>query len=308
MDELDIISQFFPQTPAPRDDCYFFDQSYLVTTDVMVENTHFRHAWSSPASLAIKLLEVNLSDIIASGGKPAFALLQLGLSPQVTNFHWVGKFAKVLLRECEKYNFCIQGGDTFRSQVTVLGMTLFGKTNQYVARQRQKLGDNIYILGDIGLSQWGYKLLQKQKTPQIRLETLAIYQHLRPRSYYNAMQKLYADFSINAAMDITDGLLQDLQKFTNASGLGVRIQLEKLPDYHRLKSYLSLENIVTSGEELSIVFTSPDEIPDLYQGLKVKKIGKVVDNPIKSLVEFVLYEKPVWFKQNGFVHFPGGKK
>ncbi|MEM7182924.1 MAG: thiamine-phosphate kinase [Spirochaetota bacterium] len=308
MDELDIISRFFPWGDVPSDDCFHFEDKYLVTTDVMVEDTHFRHAWSSPASLAIKLVEVNLSDIVASGGKPRFALLQLGLSSQVANSHWVGEFARVLLRECRKYGISLRGGDTFRAQATVLGMTLFGETQDYMARHASRLGDSVYLLGSLGLSLWGYELLLQQKKPQKRLETLAICRHLRPRSCYRAMHRLYSAFSVNAAMDITDGLLQDLQKFTQASGLAMRIHVEKLPEYDTLAQYLPLEKILTSGEELSIVFTSPDEIPDLYQGLEVKKIGKVIENPIKSLVEFVLYEKPVWVKESGFIHFPGGKK
>ncbi len=79
MREENIISSLYPRNLVQVDDC-FFDGERLYSTDSIVEGTHFLHSWSSPKDIATKLVEVNISDIVSSGGYPEFCFLNLGLS------------------------------------------------------------------------------------------------------------------------------------------------------------------------------------------------------------------------------------
>ncbi|MCR9141544.1 MAG: thiamine-phosphate kinase [bacterium] len=169
MRESDIIALFFSRADrsgVPQDDCARIDAQHIVTTDAVVEGTHFRRDWSGPEDLAIKLWNVNLSDIAASGGDPDWCLLNLGLPANIGD-DWLRAFARQFRRECERDGGRLVGGDTFRSSQITLSLTLAGSLwrsdeatdYRYLDRAGGAPGDAIYVTGAPGLSLLGYELL-----------------------------------------------------------------------------------------------------------------------------------------------------
>lgn len=300
MKEIEIIRNLFADRQMPEDDCFAFAGKYLISTDSMVEGTHFVHEWSSPASLAIKLLEVNISDITASGGRSELAFLNLGLSKVSSQSEWLLPFSRRLRMEMAKYGIRLAGGDTFSAPATFLSMTLLGKYQQYISRQSARPGDFLYIIGTIGLSLWGYRQLKKKQIASSKFAKQAILRHLRPRSYFRQMQTIQSDFAVHAAMDITDGLWQDLHKMAEASHVGLEVHLQNIPFFLQILSYLSVSDSILSGEELAIVFSCSEKIPDFYQNLPVKHIGYVKDH---QSVEFYFFDELIKPEKIGFSHF-----
>ena len=113
MKESEIIELFYEKDSIPTDDCFFQKPNTLITTDSLIENTHFKLNWSKPSDIASKLVEVNISDILASGGFPTQCLLNLGFSFKTCNRKWVEIFAYSFKKKLKEYHINLIGGDTF---------------------------------------------------------------------------------------------------------------------------------------------------------------------------------------------------
>ena len=292
MKEIKIIQRFFSKSNQPGDDCYFRD-NYLYTTDTMAEGTHFRLEWSSPADLAHKLIHVNISDIGSSGGNPLFCFLNLGLSQKTSEEHWIEEFSEEFKKILKYYQIELAGGDTYFSEKTNLSMTVVGECSKLIPRGGGSSGEFIYITGSLGLSSLGLKALQSpdfaKKIPS-ELLSKAMKKHLRPTSRLKEFANIFQKYPITAAIDITDGLVQDAEKLSRASKIGLNINVGHIPEIKNLFPYLSMEEILVSGEELEVLFLSPVEIThNLARKIgfttKEKKISYLFDGRVISIKE-----------------------
>lgn len=301
------------------DDCHHFDSNKLVTTDSLAEGTHFRLDWSSPEDIAIKLIEVNVSDIFSSGGRPKFCLLNLGLSQESRQDSWIRAFSQVFRDRLGLYGIELVGGDTFSSKITHLTLTLFGELpsdHSVWSRNKARTGDLIYLTGSVGLSHLGYKKLKagdllssntkqiengEDKNPALFKEAIRI--HLRPESVYSKLYEPFRNMKINAAMDITDGLFQDSWKLARASKACMKIHLDKLPRVDEYLKYLSLDEVLSSGEELQLLFTSKEKLPEVLNGIAITEIGRLSATDQQAKVEFLFKNKMYQPNYLGYEHF-----
>jgi len=297
MNEAEIIQSFFRKGKEPESDCFLLDNKYLVTTDSMAENTHFRVDWSDPEDIAWKLVEVNVSDIAAGGGIPTNAFLNLGLSKKTSSKEWIKAFSVEFKKRLKHYSIELSGGDTYFSEITNLTLTIIGKTLKSTSRTGGKPGDFLYMTGSVGLSAIGYKLLKEKISPVTKILKDAVRKHLRPVSRLSLMGDILKSNKVNAAMDITDGLFQDSLRLAKASSVDLLIQIDKLPDLKRYEKLISVSDILASGEELEILFLSPEEI--FHQQLTC--IGQARKG--KGAVSFSLDGKPFIPETKGFFHF-----
>lgn len=298
MKESDIIRSLFGHIPPPEDDCYFLAPDRLVTTDSLSEGTHFLHKWSSPEVLAGKLVEVNVSDITASGGVPKECFLNLGLSPTSRKKEWVLAFSKALRNSLHQYGMKLAGGDTFSSPTTQLTLTVVGTIKKPWLRSGGKPGDYLYITGDLGQSLLGYQSLKKKW--QGRGFKESIEKHLLPKSRH-ILQKPLSKYTIHACMDITDGLIQDSERLALASKGKLIIQIESVPLHSLAVKKLGLDACLGSGEELELLFLSPDILPNQIASLPVTMIGRFVKG--KPGTKFLNEGKTYVPKNKGFLHF-----
>ncbi len=278
-------------------DTFFLKKKYLVTTDTISQGTHFKLNWSSPVDIATKLVEVNISDIASSGGsKKGYALLNLGLNKETISKIWINEFSKTLLKLLKKYNHEIIGGDTYFSKKINLNLTLISENNFSIGRKDSKVGDYIYLTGCLGYSILGYKILSKKiNLANKKNSTRAIKKHLTPKSRFFEIKKILKKNKIHSMMDISDGLIQDSKKMATESKNDFYININLLPELKFLNKYLSIDDILTSGEELELLCTSSENIPDLI------KIGEVKKGTGK--VSFFLEGKIYIPKNIGFIHF-----
>ncbi len=302
MKEASIIRELYKdrKTDIILDDCYFFDGKYLITTDTIAEGTHFKHEWSSAADIAYKLIEVNVSDIAASGGLPKLAFLNLGLSQFSEKSLWLKPFLKHLQKALLKYNIKLEGGDTYHSTHTNLTLTLIGESKKPIFRHTGNNDDLVYITGCIGLSYLGYKILKNNLKLPLDIKKEAINRHLRPEARLELSKQISRKYKVSAMMDITDGLIQDGEKLALASKLKILIEVEKIPNISLLQKYMSIDEALSSGEELELLFLSKDKIKPT-KDFPVTCIGRA----IKGFpgIGFNLNESRYKPKKKGFLHF-----
>ncbi|PJZ69379.1 thiamine-phosphate kinase [Leptospira perolatii] len=306
MKEEEIIRSLYPDGREQLNDCYLGEDGILITTDTIVEETHFRLDWSSPADIASKLVEVNVSDIVAANGLPTKAFFNFGLSSNCNNKDFLNPFLDSFRKKINRYEIELCGGDTYRSHELNLTLTLLGKSNSPLNRVNGKAGDKIYLSGHVGSSFLGYKILKgyASNVPEA-LHSQSLERHLRPTARIELVDSLLGQNEVHSCMDLTDGLVQDLSKLSKASNLVMEVNIEQIPHLPGILDFLTLEEFLSSGEELELIVLSSEDLPSECKGIPVTQIGtcRKVEEGETPNAYFHLNGK-TWIPKNpGFLHF-----
>ena len=253
----------------------------LVSTDMLVEGTHFLMEDISPRQLGWKSAAVNISDIAAMGGKPIATFLSLAL-PKTLPEQWMQEFMEGYNGISEKYGAALLGGDTTCSpdriciNVAVLGTCPRGKAR---LRSAARPGDLVCVTGTLGDSAAGLRLIlggQKGAAPRL------MDRHYTPTPRVEEGLALSCLPGVHAMMDISDGVGSDLRHILDESGVGARIDTGKLPISKELQALCSekgwdpKELALSGGEDYELLFTmDPQETPDIPYTV----IGEITANP-----------------------------
>ncbi|HET8578757.1 MAG TPA: thiamine-phosphate kinase, partial [Methylomirabilota bacterium] len=208
----------------------------LATTDLVIEDVHFRRAWASPRDIGWKAMAVNLSDIAAMGGAPRWALVALAL-PDGTEPAEVDAFYEGMQEAAAPHGVVIVGGDTSASRVGwVINVTVLGEhTGSPRLRSAAKPGDAVAVTGSLGRAAGGLAVLEMGRqrargagiaAPEWETLTTA---HLRPTARIDEGRWLGAAPGVHAMIDCSDGLSTDLGHICRESGVGARVMLDRLP-------------------------------------------------------------------------------
>ena len=218
------------------DDCAVLEtgsgSSLLVTTDLLIEDVHFRRRWAEPADIGAKALAVNVSDIAAMGGTPRWALVGLGCR-EGTGADEIEAFYEGALAVADAHGVAIVGGDTSASPSGwLVSVTLLGEATRAVLRSTGRVGDVITVTGTLGRSAAGLAVLERDAAPPgvdaaILADVTAA--HLRPRPRVDEGRWLASAGGVTAMMDLSDGLATDLGRLATESGVGARVDVEALP-------------------------------------------------------------------------------
>ena len=226
MKESEIIGRLrrIATDPAARgllDDAALLD-GLVITHDSMAEGVHFL-ATDPPASVGWKLVTVNLSDLAGKGAKPIGALLSLALS----NSDWDRALLDGVEAACESYGFGLIGGDTIalpEGAPRVYGLTAIGRAGEKTpSRAGGREGDQLWVAGTLGDSASGLEQLRLDRKASGALVDI----YRRPIPLLEIGQALAPHAT--AMMDISDGLLIDLERLCEASRCGAEVDLEALP-------------------------------------------------------------------------------
>ncbi len=227
MPERDIIEQLrriatHPAARGLQDDAALFE-GMVITHDSIAEGVHFLSG-DPAADVAWKLVAVNLSDLAAKGARPEVALLSFSLSGDDA---WDAAFVDGIGAACEQYGLALIGGDTIalpEGAPRVFGLTAIGRAGARTpSRAGAKPGDRLWLAGTLGDSAAGLALLQQDSAAVGAL----VDSYRRPLPLLEMGQALAPQAS--ATMDVSDGLLLDLQRLCAASGCGAEVELEALP-------------------------------------------------------------------------------
>jgi thiamine-monophosphate kinase len=232
--------------------------SCLLTADLLIEGVHFDLKWTSLYALGYKTLAVNMSDIAAMGGTPAYLLLSLGI-PATFASEDVEEFYRGIRSLASKSGVALVGGDTSVAKVLFISACLVGDAPyRPITRGGAQVGDDIYVTGTLGDSALGLKLL-KRKSPKLtqRAAKFLLSRHHFPTARVRAGATLAREKLARAMIDVSDGLLQDLGHICKASRIGAIVAEEKLPlsaAYRSLAGHYGTHYALAGGEDYELLF------------------------------------------------------
>ncbi len=286
-------------------------QELAMTADALVEGVHFRWETTDGRSLAHKTLAVNLSDLAAMGAKPCGFLLSLALPPIAVPERLDG-FVTGLLAASRRWKCPLVGGDIVSSPAWMLSVTAVGEVprGKALLRRGAKPGDRVMLTGQVGGSALGLALLEagagreKPARPFVR-------RHLKPEPRLAAGEKLRRWGVATAALDVSDGVAQDLAHLARASGVAAEIDLERLPQPRGfaaacLRLGLDADDLaLAGGEDFELLFTVPKRAPTASAiakriGCAVREIGRIQRG---KGVTILRDGTPVEVTRLGFDHF-----
>jgi len=254
------------------------DSKIVVTSDMLIQNTHFFLDKIGWLRLGRKSLIVNLSDLAAMGATPIAALVSLGI-PSATPLFDLDKFYKGLKDEGTKHNCPIIGGDTVRASKVIVSLSVLGKLRNNIRiplRSKMKKGQNLYVTGTLGDSKAGLELTGGKTKITLSADTqdFLMERHNMPTPRLRAGEALAKAFSDLAMMDISDGLRCDLSKMCKASGVGASVDVSSIPlspelvEYCRLRKKKAVDYAISGGEDFELLFTTRESEKKVREALE----------------------------------------
>ena len=271
---------------------------WLLTMDTLIETVHFDRRFHPPDKLGRKAVSVNVSDIAAMGGMPAFVLFSAGLPPGFDQ-EWFTAFSRGMAEACREYGCIIIGGDTvaspagFNFSLTLVGEAAAGRV---VYRSGARVGDTVWVSGELGWAAAGLSLLSGNIAPDKRGFDRFRERHWNPTARVELGQRLAGEGLAQAMMDLSDGLATDLAHLCAQSGVGARIEADRLPgpgtlaEAARLVGADPMAWAIAGGEDFELLFTAdPAAEKTLGElghdlGLALTPVGRIVAGEGVSLI------------------------
>jgi thiamine-monophosphate kinase len=294
--EFGLIQRIRRAIPAGRgvrigigDDAAWVDHpagSSLVTADLLIENIHFNLKWITLYELGYKSLAVNLSDIAAMGGTPAYAILSVGI-PNNFDSNKIDEFYRGVRALARKSQVAIVGGDTSIASLLIVSVCAIGHPpRRPIRRSGAKVGDDIYVTGTLGDAALGLKVLQDGQRPFKRqMFSKLVARHHRPTPRISAGALLAKEGLATAMIDVSDGLMQDLGHVCRASVTGAVIFNDGLPlspAYRAVAGKDGTIHALSGGDDYELLFCARrknrlriEKLPSRLQ-LRITRIGTCV--------------------------------
>ena len=300
MHEFELIKNYFQKLSKKSssalnlNDDVFFDKKnkLIVSVDTYIEGNHFIN-FKKPDLVIKKIIRSSISDLICKGVKPKYYFISgSGNKKSFSKFN-LAKISKSLNEEQNKYKIFLGGGDTVFSNKLSFTITSIGFANDIVYRNKAKINDDIYVSGNLGDSYLGLLILKNKLKINNRLKKYFIDQYFMP----NIQLKLTDQIKkfANTSIDISDGLLADLDKMINNQKLSYKLFLDDIPISNNLKKILDLKklpkiNYVSNGDDYQVLFTASKNKARIIRNIasncrvKLTKIGSIQSYVKKSSV------------------------
>jgi thiamine-monophosphate kinase len=275
----------------------------LATTDALVEDVHFTLATTSWEDLGWKSLAANLSDIAAMGGRPEHVLVTLGL-PGYAEVEDALDFYRGMIALADEHGAVIAGGDTVSAGKVFINITVLGAADaegRLLTRSTALKGDKVAVTGSLGAAAGGAEMLLLGLTfpPDIEAELQTAF--CRPRPRVREGQQL-VELGVTTGMDISDGLVADLNHICRASRVGARIEAASVPVPPSLTAAFAdgaTGLALTGGEDYELLFTA--------DAARLERVRETLDCPVTIIGEITAApaEVIVVNRQGGPVELPG---
>lgn len=290
---------------GPGDDAAVLGQ-IVVSTDLTVEDVHFRREWIGLEALGHRAVTVALSDVGAMGARPVAVLWSLMLpDPGIDAARALGAGVR---RAASAAGAVLAGGDLSRSPGPLaMDVVAIGRTEDPVLRSTAQPGDDLWVTGALGGAAGAVALWQAGEAPGELLKE----PFERPRPPLTLLGELRKEGRVTAGIDISDGLLADAGHLAAASRVGIRIQEGAVPVHPGLSTLgpeRRLRLALTGGEDYQLLFTAPPGVRSALRGRAagpvLTRIGEVVEGAGVVRVAPDGHERAVGVA--GYDHFPEG--
>ncbi|HVA80315.1 MAG TPA: thiamine-phosphate kinase, partial [Candidatus Binataceae bacterium] len=290
--EFELIERLCARLPmsartvvGPGDDAAIIARSrgaQLFTIDSMVEGVHFNLRWGTPEQLGARALTVNLSDIAAMGGAPTACAVNLAIRPGLPMRFFERMYAG-LARAARAARVDVVGGNVTRAKQLAITIALLGDSPpRPLRRDCARIGDGIYVTGTLGDAAVGWRVLAGLRRARAAARDHLTGRYLAPASRLAAGAALARMHQTAAAIDVSDGLWQDLGHILKRSGVGAEIDPRAIPisDAYRAVMREDLSLALGGGEDYELLFclrpTYTDRKLSAMLGVRVTRIGQVV--------------------------------
>ena len=299
MHEFDLIKKYFSKLSKLNkaslnlNDDVFFDKkkSLVVSIDTYNEGVHFLD-FKKPDLVIKKILRSSISDLICKGVLPKYYFISGSGNKKTFSKKNLSKISNSLKIEQNKYKISLCGGDTTFSNQLSFSITSIGYSKNIIYRNKAKINDDIYVTGNLGDSFVGLKILQNKFKVSKKLRSYFVKKYFEPDIQIKLTNELLK--FANSSIDISDGLVDDLEKMINNQKLSYEIFQEKVPISKNLQSYLrknnyKKSNFISNGDDYQILFTASADKARIIKntskklGVKISRIGIIRPNNQKSL-------------------------
>ena len=317
MHEFQLINKFFSKLTVNNNsslnlnDDVFFDRTknLVVSVDTYIEGIHF-FDFKKPDLVIKKIIRSSISDIICKGVKPKYYFISGSGNNETFSSSNLRKISRSLKQEQNKYNIFLCGGDTVYSNKLSFTITSIGFSPKILFRNNAKLNDDIYVTGTLGDSFAGLKILKKKINTSNSLNRYFVNKYYLPNLHLKLSNKLLS--FANTSIDISDGLISDLEKLINKQNLSYRLNLNSIPISKNLnklliKKKLDKISFISQGDDYQILFTANSSKSRIINktakslGIKISKIGKICSSTQKSqIIDQKGYK--IAIKNKGYYH------
>ena len=317
MHEFELINNYFSKLSKNNkfaldlNDDVFFDnkKGTIISVDTYNIGNHFIN-FKHPNLVVKKILRSSISDLICKGVIPKFYFISGSGNKKTLSKINLNKISKSLKEEQKKYKIKLSGGDTTYSNKLSFTITTLGYSNKIIFRNNAKLNDDIYVTGNLGDSFIGLKILQKKIKIKKKLTNYFINKYYKPDIQFNLTKHLLN--LANTSIDISDGLVSDLEKMLNKQDFSFYLNLNKIPISKQLTNIIKIKNLkktnlISNGDDYQVLFTATPKkarfVGNLSKilGIKISKIGKITSSKKKSVI---IDEKgmQIALKNKGYIH------
>ena len=317
MHEFEIIKNYFQKLSKKNpsslnlNDDVFFDRNnkLVVSVDTYLEGNHFIN-FKNPNLVIKKVIRSSISDLICKGVKPKYYFISGSGNKKTFSKLNLSKITKSLKQEQKKYKIFLSGGDTISSNKLSFSITSIGFADDIIYRNKAKINDDIYVSGNLGDSYLGLLVLKNKFKLNNLLSKYFINQYFMPNiqlKLVNLIKKV-----ANTSIDISDGLLSDLDKMINKQKLSYKLDLKRVPISKNLKKVLHIKklskiNYISNGDDYQVLFTASKskrriikKISSIYR-IKITNIGSIQSIDKNSTV-INDKNKIITIKNKGYFH------
>ena len=317
MDEFNLINKylkkltFHKQSTLQLNDDVFFDKknNLVISVDTYIEGTHFIN-FSKPNLVIKKIIRSSISDLICKGVYPKYYFISASGNKKTFKKLNLKKIIKSLRAEQKKYKIFLGGGDTVFSNKLSFTIVSIAISKNIIYRNKAKINDDIYVTGNLGDSFTGLLSINKKIKINSYSRKYFIKKYYLPDIKFSLIKDIRK--IANTSIDISDGLLADMEKLINNQKLSYQIYLEKIPISSNLSKFLKKkkllkENFISNGDDYEILFTAKKNNRNLIKKIakkhktKITRIGFIKKNTTKSSVLNALNSKII-LKNKGYFH------
>ncbi|NMN67973.1 thiamine-phosphate kinase [Candidatus Pelagibacter ubique] len=317
MHEFELIKNYFQKlskkSPSALNlnDDVFFDKkkSLAVSVDTYVEGNHFIN-FKKPELVIKKIIRSSISDLVCKGIKPKYYFISGSGNKKSFSKLNLSKISKSLNQEQNKYKIFLSGGDTVFSNKLSFTITSIGFANNIIYRNKAKINDDIYVSGNLGDSYLGLLVLKNKFKLKPKLKKYFTNQYFMPNIQLRLTDQI-KKFA-NTSIDVSDGLLADLDKMINCQKLSYKLFLKDIPISSNLKKILDLKklskiNYISNGDDYQVLFTASKNkmriIKKIASNCRVRltKIGSIQSYVEKSSI-IDDKNRTIALKTKGYLH------
>ena len=304
MNEFELIKNYFqrltkknPSALKLNDDVFFDKNKKIVLSiDTYNEGIHYIN-FNKPNLIIKKIIRSSISDLFCKGVNPKYIFISGSGSKKHFNKKNLKLISKSISDEQKKFNIMLSGGDTVTSNRSSFTIISLGFSKKIIKRNNAKIGDDIYVTGNLGDSYIGLNILKKKIYIKKKFKNYFINKYYLP-DLPTKIHKFLNKFA-NTSLDVSDGLFSDLSKLINKQKVGFNIKADTIPMSKKLKIYIKKNkknplNFISKGDDYQIIFTSSKKHRSY-----IKKLSKRINQKITLIGTITNQYKQSWITSNG---------